>query len=80
MEKYPHKRIKIVKHNWYIYVVPKKHPKLLKACGTTHFNEKEIYVANHLSEKTLNGLWLMNYCMPILTNWVFTVCCWKNYI
>lgn len=51
MDKYPHKKVRILRHNWDIYIVPKTHPRLNKAWGITHFNEKEIYIANHLCEK-----------------------------
>ena len=49
---YPHKKVKIVGHDWTILVVPKSNPKLLRAWGTTHFAERKIYVANHLCEKS----------------------------
>lgn len=49
---YPHKKVKIVGNEWDIFVVPPKNKRLMKAWGITHFNEKEIYVANHLCEKS----------------------------
>jgi len=49
---YPQKKIKVAGQNWTLLVVPKGNPKLLKAWGVTHFEEREIYVANHLGQKT----------------------------
>ena len=49
---YPHKKIKVVGQDWTIFVVPPRNPKLQQAWGITHFAEREIYIANHLCEKT----------------------------
>ena len=49
---YPHKKVKIAGNDWNIFVVPPKNKKLQKAWGITIFDDKEIYVANHLCEKS----------------------------
>ena len=58
---YPHRQVQLLNNPWTIYVVPKKHPRLLGAWGTTHFNQKEIYITNHLSEK--NFRWTLTHEM-----------------
>ena len=49
---YPHKKVRIAGQIWTLWVVPRGNPKLLKAWGVTHFEEREIYVANYLGQKT----------------------------
>jgi len=56
---YPHRQVNLLGSDWTIYVVPKKHPRLLGAWGTTHFNLKTIYITNHLSEK--NFKWTLTH-------------------
>ena len=56
---YPHRQVQLLNSPWTIYVVPKRHPRLLGAWGTTHFNLKEIYITNHLSEK--NFKWTLTH-------------------
>jgi len=56
---YPHRQVGLLGSNWMIYVVPKKHPRLLGAWGTTHFSQKEIYITNHLSER--NFKWTLTH-------------------
>jgi len=49
---YPHKKVNIAGQSWTLYVVPRGNPKLLKSWGVTHFEQREIYLANYLGEKT----------------------------
>ena len=56
---YPHRQVNLLGSDWTIYVVPKRHPRLLGAWGTTHFNLKTIYITNHLSEK--NFKWTLTH-------------------
>ena len=56
---YPHRKVGLLGNDWTIYVVPKKHPRLLGSWGTTHFNLKTIYITNHLSEK--NFKWTLTH-------------------